>query len=134
MCAMRKDHPLAGRMLTLEGFLAADHLLVSLSGDPRGPLDAALESISARRKVAVTLNSFDAVPSLLLASNLICVVPVGAIRTHVLSDEIYTTAVPLSISPFHCHIAWHARYDREAGHVWMRELVAKTCEEIWSDN
>lgn len=131
VCAMRHDHPLAKGPMTLKDFLAADHLLVSLSGNPIGAIDTALERIGARRKVAVTLNSFGGVPSLLLASNLVCVLPAGVIRTHALKQEIQTLALPFDIPPFHCQIAWHVRNDRDTGHRWMRSLVTQLCDSIW---
>lgn len=133
ICAMRRDHPLAKASLTQERFLTADHLLVSLSGSPVGVADAALDRLGKRRKVAVTLNNFGGVPSLLLASNLICMLPAGVIRTHALRDEVHTCAVPFEIPPFHCHIAWHFRNERDAAHRWMRALVAQMCDAIWGN-
>jgi len=131
VCAMRRGHALAREPLALDDFLAADHLLVSLSGHPVGAVDAALERIGARRRVAVTLNNFGGVPSLLLSSNLVCVLPAGVIRTHALKGQIHTSAVPFDMPPFHCQIAWHARNDRDAGHRWMRALVTQMCDAIW---
>lgn len=131
VCAMRPDHPLARGPLALQDFLAAEHLLVSLSGNPVGAIDAALGAIGARRRVAVTLNNFGGVPSLLLASNLVCVLPAGVIRTHALQGGIHTSAVPFAIPPFQCRIAWHARHERDAGHRWMRALVTQMCAAIW---
>ncbi len=75
ICAMRSKHPLANAALTEEDFLNADHLLVSLSGSPVGFADIVLERHGKRRRVAMTLNNFSGVPSLLLASNLISVLP-----------------------------------------------------------
>ena len=132
VCAMRRDHPLARAPLTLEAFLAADHLLVSLSGNPVGAIDSELERLGKRRKVAVTLNSFSGVPTLLAASNLLCVLPAGVIRTHALKAEVHTAALPFEAPPFHCKVAWHARHDRDAGHRWMRELVMQACDVIWT--
>lgn len=131
MCAMRRGHELARKPLGLADFLASDHLLVSLSGDPVGAIDAVLERTGMRRKVAVTLNNFSGVPSLLMSSNLICVLPTGVIRTHALKDEIHTSALPFDMSPFHCQIAWHARNERDAGQRWMRALVKQMCHAIW---
>jgi DNA-binding transcriptional LysR family regulator len=36
VCVMHKNHPLAGQPLTLDSYCSADHLLVSLSGNPCG--------------------------------------------------------------------------------------------------
>lgn len=131
VCAMRRDHPLAKRTLTEKAFLAADHLLVSLSGNPVGVADTALDRVGKRRRVAVTLNNFAGVPSLLLSSNLICVLPAGVIRTHAQRKDIHTCEIPFEMSPFRCQMAWHARNDRDAGHRWIRALVAQMCDGIW---
>jgi DNA-binding transcriptional LysR family regulator len=131
VCAMRRDHPLAQSPLTEEKFLAAEHLLVSLSGDPVGIADAALERVGQRRRVAMTLNNFSGALPLLLSSNLIAVLPAGVVRTHPLEDQIYACDVPLAIAPFDCQMAWHIRYDRDSAHRWMRALIVQTCHQIW---
>ncbi|RZI93415.1 MAG: LysR family transcriptional regulator, partial [Rubrivivax sp.] len=41
VCVMRREHPLAGEALTLDGFCAARHMLVSYSGRPYGFIDEA---------------------------------------------------------------------------------------------
>jgi DNA-binding transcriptional LysR family regulator len=132
VCAMKRDHPLARGKLTRDAFLKADHLLVSLSGNPVGVADAALESLGKRRRVAMTLNNFGGVPSLLLSSNLICVLPEGAIRTHALKNKIHAGPVPLPIAPFQCRMAWHVRHHRAQAHDWMRALVAQMCTKVWA--
>ena len=53
---MRRDHPLAGRPLTLDDFCAARHLLVSFSGRPFGFVDEALTAVSRQRRVVLTVN------------------------------------------------------------------------------
>jgi len=131
VCAMRADHPLAGAPLTEQGFLAADHLLVSLSGSPVGIADAVIERAGKRRRVAMTLNNFGGVPSLLLASNLICVLPAGVVSTHALAEHIYTCDVPLEIASFDCNMAWHARNDCDPAHRWIRALIVENCQRIW---
>ncbi|MEI5995760.1 hypothetical protein H3V53_00585 [Paraburkholderia bengalensis] len=128
---MRRDHPLAQSPITGEQFLEAEHLLVSLSGDPVGIADGALERAGKRRRVAMTLNNFSGAPSLLLSSNLIAVLPAGVVRTHALKDQIYACNVPLTLAPFDCQMAWHTRYDRDSAHRWMRALIAQTCDQIW---
>lgn len=132
VCAMRRDHPLAKAKLTRDAFLKADHLLVSLSGSPVGVADAALDPTGKRRRVAMTLNNFGGVPSLLLSSDLICVLPAGAIRTHALRNKIHVCPVPIAIAPFQCRMAWHVRHHRAQAHDWMRALIVEMCTKVWS--
>ena len=131
VCAMKSDHPLAKSPITGKDFLGADHLLVSLSGNPVGIVDAALERIGKRRRVVMTLNNFAGAPSLLLTSNLISVLPAGAVHTHALREQIHCCDVPFEIPPFDCQMAWHTRNDREAAHRWIRSLIVRTCDQVW---
>ncbi|CAM2146111.1 LysR family transcriptional regulator, mexEF-oprN operon transcriptional activator [Pararobbsia alpina] len=132
VCAMRLDHPLAKAPITQAAFLRSDHLLVSLSGNPVGVADAALERMGKRRRVAMTLNNFSGVPSLLLASDLICMLPAGVVRTHALRRKIHVCDVPLRLASFECQMAWHTRNERDPAHRWMRALIIETCDRIWN--
>ncbi|MDR3429218.1 MULTISPECIES: LysR family transcriptional regulator [Silvimonas] len=123
VCAMRRNHPLAARPLTLDRFLSADHLLVSLSGDPVGVVDELLLQRGQRRRVAMTVNTFYGVVDLLAASNLISVVPESVIRTHPRRAEIHATPVPFDMPVSRAHLVWHVRHDRDPGHQWLRETV-----------
>ena len=55
--AMRKGHPFA-RAPTEAAFCAAEHLLVSLNGDPHGFIDEMLAKRGSRRRVVLTVPSF----------------------------------------------------------------------------
>lgn len=131
VCAMRRSHPLASRPLTLDRFLCADHLLVSLSGDPIGKVDDLLAQQGLKRRVAMTVNNFYGLPDLLVASNLICVVSESVLRNHPLREQIYTTAPPIHVPTSSCNMAWHIRHDRDPGHRWLRGVLSELCLSIW---
>jgi DNA-binding transcriptional LysR family regulator len=74
--AVRHDHPLAASPVTLDGFCAFSHLLVSPNrGDFHGPTDDALAKLGRKRDVALVVPSFSVVGALLEASDLIAVWP-----------------------------------------------------------
>lgn len=54
----RRGHPLAAAPLTLESFLAWDHLLVSAAGDFEGAVDVKLRETGQRRRVVAALPQF----------------------------------------------------------------------------
>jgi len=131
VCAMRRDHPLSRGKLTLRKFAAADHLLVSLSGDPRGATDTALEHLGIRRRVAMTINSFGAAPNLLRQSDLIAVIPADLTRGVHARSSLHVVRLPVEVPPALISMAWHTRHDRDPGHVWLRRQfssVAQTFE------
>ena len=134
VCAMRKSHPLAGVPLTMKRYLSADHLLVSLSGDPVGMVDKLLAQQGLKRHVAMTVNQFLSVPVLLAESDLLCIVPRTAVKGCGLAESLlHITRPPLDLSTLLVSMAWHVRNDRDAGHIWLRNSVAGICGENASD-
>lgn len=134
ICSMRQGHPLAGGPLTMRQFVGADHLLVSLSGDPVGLIDELLASRGLRRRVAMTINNFYGLVDLLLASDLICVMSDNFFRHHPLHQQIHMTAIPFEVPPSRLSLAWHLRHENDAGHRWLRELVAPMLSGLFGDD
>lgn len=134
ICAMRQGHRLAGTPLTMDGFVGVDHLLVSLSGDPVGLVDELLARQGLRRRVAMTINNFYGLVDLLLASNLICVMSDNFFRHHPMSGQIHMTALPFEVPPSRLSLAWHQRHENDAGHRWLRELVAPMLTGLFGDS
>ncbi|GGP27150.1 LysR family transcriptional regulator [Silvimonas amylolytica] len=130
VCAMRRNHPLANRPLSLENFLSADHLLVSLSGDPVGFVDELLLQKGMRRRVAMTVNNFYGVIDLLTACNLIAVVPESVVLTHPRRAEIHATPLPFEMPQSHAHMVWHNRCERDPGHQWLRQTIMDICMRV----
>ncbi len=131
LCAMRRDHPLAGKKLTLEQYLKADHLLVTLSGDPEGFVDTALSQMGKSRRVAMTVNHFAAVPALLLGSDLIAVVANTVVAKEALAGLVHVTVPPLELPTTQVAVAWHARHDRDPGVHWLKENLVRFAREEW---
>ncbi|MBQ0797036.1 LysR family transcriptional regulator [Zhongshania sp.] len=129
---MRKDHPLAGKAITMDDFLAAKHLLVSQSGDPRGNVDQALQRLEKRRRVAMTVNHFSAVPKLLLNSDLIAVVPQMVAGGPQFGSDLWITDPPLDIEASPVYLVWHTRLDRDLGLIWLRNLLEKVVQQEWA--
>lgn len=131
--AMRADHPLAGRPISLEEFLDARHLLISLSGDTHGPVDAALDRMGLSRRVAVTVNHFPVIPTLLQTSDMITALPDGMMQDAKLRQGLWLTRLPIEVDPISVYLIWHARHDRDPGLIWMRSLLEYLIRERWQD-
>ena len=123
VCAMRPGHPLAKRDMSVEEFAAANHLLVSLSGDTTGFTDTALAQHGLSRRIACSVNQFSLVPSLLTTSDLIAVVPCGVVVDEVINGTLVATCPPLDMAPTSVSIMWHKRQDKDAGMQWIRQHI-----------
>ncbi len=131
LCAMRSDHPLAASPLTMEAFLKADHLVVSMSGDPTGVVDDILLQRGLRRRVAMTINNFYGMVDLLRTTNLVSVMSANFLRHHPNRDQIHLTALPFKPPTIGLSLAWHRRYENDPGHRWLREHVAVMCSSLF---
>lgn len=122
---MRPGHPLAQQQLTLEKFIEADHLLVSLTGDATGPTDVALQSLGKKRRVAMSVNNFFNVPGLLKQTDLICAAPSMVLEREIFSKQLAVFESPIEVSPTPVSLLWHKRQDHDPGLQWLRRHVAK---------
>ena len=71
---MRKDH-VSARSLTQAAYCKAQHLLVSLSGNPHGFVDELLTKRGLKRRIALTVPSFMMALAHLSSSDLIAALP-----------------------------------------------------------
>lgn len=129
VCAMRVDHPLAAETLSLESFVAADHLMVSLTGDATGIVDEILQARGLRRRVAMTVNHFFLVARLLKGSNLISTVPYEAVAEYACGQELRVVRPPIDIPPITLSMLWHERNHRDAGQRWLRDQIQAIARE-----
>lgn len=128
VCVMRADHPDAvDGAISLERFCALDHVLVSSSGGAfHGVTDEALARIGQSRRVMCSVTSFLVLPELLLATDLIAVVPR---RLAVGNAKLIMLEPPIEIAGFSKTLAWHERSHRDAGQAWVRALLIETLGE-----
>jgi DNA-binding transcriptional LysR family regulator len=129
VCVMRADHPDAvGETLALDRFCALDHALVSSSGGAfQGVTDQALARIGRSRRVTVSVSSFLVLPEILMASDLIAVVPR---RLATKSNGLIMLEPPVDIPGFSKTVAWHERTHHDPGHKWLRSLLFDTCKTL----
>jgi len=129
-CVMKPDHELADKDLDLQSFCSAEHLLVSLSGDPSGVVDSSLKKLGLQRRVAMTVNSFSCAIELLQSANLICVMPYSMASKAIVRGELIQKVLPLKVMPAPISIAWHKRNQRNLALKWfIKEVQAIVRDE-----
>lgn len=128
VCAMRKGHPLLAQpRLTLESFLRARHLMVSLLGSV-ALIDHELAAHGHRRNVVLTINQFALAPRLLAETDLICVVPANTVRNSPYSHLLEAVQAPFPFAHRTVNLVWHERSDNLPAHRWLREEILKVCK------
>ncbi|MBD2068402.1 LysR family transcriptional regulator [Leptolyngbya sp. FACHB-671] len=130
VCAMRHNHPLAGKKLTLARYVEAKHLLVTLTGETTGLLEPFLQEQGLTRRIGLTVNQFFVVPQILINSDLIAVLPTRVVELSGMSDQLYLTAVPIEIPLSSVKMMWHERSHHNLAQAWLRSQLAKVCSGI----
>ena len=134
LCVMRPDHPLTHTKMTLKQFASADHLLVSLSGDTTGYTDQVLMQQGLTRRIAVTVNHFSMVKTMLVESDLICVIPAGVVSKAVISGELIAVMPPVEVIGQPVSALWHKRQDKDQGLMWLRQHIKQMLIEKVREN
>ncbi|NRB41663.1 MAG: LysR family transcriptional regulator [Pseudomonadales bacterium] len=123
VCAMRPDHPLAEQDLDLECFAAAEHLLLSLSGEASGGVDTLLQQQGLNRRIAMTVNHCYNIPKLLINTDMITTIPLPVIIESVDKGQLVIKKLPFDLAPGPISMTWHARHQRDPETLWLREKV-----------
>lgn len=121
--AMRRDHPAAAGF-DLDQWLAYPHILISSAGETYGPLDEALEALGRSRRIGFVVSSFLMAPSLLLASDLIAMLPSRCVPAKS-ADQFSVFAPPIPVEGFPLHVGWHARRDEDLAVRHVAELIER---------
>lgn len=124
VCVMRRGHPLAAEPLTLDGYCAANHLMVSFSGRAHSLVDRALLELGRDRRVLLIVNQFFTAGRVVANSNLIVVLPRHLIASTGMNDLLTSKELPFAMPEVNVDMLWHERDARSPAHKWLREHMA----------
>lgn len=120
VCALRPEHPLRHKKLSLKQYLAASHVHVSSRIKGSGHIDLALRSIGKKRDIGLRLQHYSALPGLLASSDLLASIPRKLAQYWQLAHK----SLPFSTSSMELHAFWHRSADHDPAIVWLRGTVA----------
>nr|WP_315594170.1 LysR family transcriptional regulator [uncultured Cupriavidus sp.] len=124
VCVMRAGHPLTARTdITLDEFLAQDHLLVTFSGSGHILLERALVDAGAKSRIKVRMPQYLAAPHAILGSDLIWTAPQALANVLARYYPLAIRPLPLTLEPFEVALYWHQRFHKDPANVWFRSLV-----------
>jgi DNA-binding transcriptional LysR family regulator len=124
----RRGHPRAAQSMSIEAYAALNHVLVSPRGDTSGAVDRALADFGLKRRIALLVATYLALPVALAASDLVATVPRRtAQRIAAIADiEILPLAIDLAVT---VSMAWHRRAASEPAQVWFRSLLIEAARD-----
>jgi DNA-binding transcriptional LysR family regulator len=116
----RENHPAFRSRLTLRRYLTYGHIAVG----PGNLIDEILERRGAsRREVILHTQNFVGAPLLAAQSDLLATIPMGLFRASSRMVALGHAAPPFEIPSTEICVVWHERFQKDAGHTWLRNLV-----------
>lgn len=122
--AMRKGHAFA-RAPTLPAFCRAQHLLVSLDGDPSSFVDQLLRKRGLQRRVIMTVPTFMMALTHLSNSDMIAALPRRLVERYAASFALALVELPLKRKSDVIQAVATRAAMMDAGVAWLMELVVE---------
>ena len=126
VCVMRRGHPLSRDALTMDAFLSASHLKVSMSPSDRRFVDDILRREGRQRRIVLNVPHWLLVPRILGASDLISVMP-GRFAAALQDPDLVCLEAPFASEPFDWRLYRHRRHDGEGPVEWLCGRLRRVC-------
>ncbi|HIJ84773.1 MAG: transcriptional regulator, LysR family [Magnetococcales bacterium] len=129
VCVARPGNPHVGEKLTLEGFLAADHVQFMPPELTTTFVDEALLQQGYTRKIVGRFNNSGIIPHLVATSDLLTVFPDR--QAHFLASRmnLEVHSLPFSVMPMRIAMAWHARNEESLPERWLRKVIVDLLDQ-----
>ena len=125
--AMRRDHPLSLSPLSIEDYLAADHIHVSSRKKGRGHADAALSELGEKRNIRMRVQDYLVAAEVTRQSDLLWTAPLVLAR----QTDLHLSEPPLEITPLIWHLYWNRNASDDPANQWLRGMIGETVAEIF---
>ena len=132
VCLMRKDHPLASKVMTPADYLAASHITpLSYSQSHRGVVETHLTSIRASRSQSVVIAYFSTAPFLLMSSDLIFSTSRHFASYFAEFLPLVIRESPITFPQMTFYQLWHDRAHYSPEHRWLRDIIMRARNSLY---
>ena len=129
---LRPDHPLLQRrrgvrpFLTPEGYVSAQHVVVSPRGATSNPVERMFAGKRIDRRIVLNVPHATSLMNILPGSDLIATVPDRCVGFLCRDKQLTWAKMPIPIEPSLVYQWWHKRQEYDPGHRWLRQVMAET--------
>ena len=118
--------------ISLEDYVRLPHVLTNLrpGRSVRGIVDEALEKVGLRRNVVLTTPRFLTVPSLVARAPVVVTMQARLARLFAAELGLNISPPPVELREVAVSLLWHASYDRDPAHKWLRQLIVRLAVEL----
>lgn len=122
-----ESHPLASGLISMEGYVAASHVIVSRSGLDKDAVERPFLPEDLSRRVVASVGGFAAALALARQFHLVATVP--ELHTLGLRKGMFSFELPMHSTGFTVSMVWHPRMEADPVHRWFRACLRAVCSE-----
>jgi len=132
VCVVREGHPVVGKRLTLDQYLALEHIVVSPLGRPSS-VDGVLAERGHERRIRRVVPFF--LSGLHMAATTDCILTVSDRAALALASTLRLRILepPLPLPPYSLNLLWHPRLENEPANQWLRDVFIRAAAETVPD-
>ncbi|GJE62053.1 LysR family transcriptional regulator [Methylobacterium trifolii] len=134
LCLFNADLLSVPAPLSLDDYLRFPHIMTSMTGTDRGLVDVALAAIGRRRRLAATTPRFTTVAFHVQAAPVIATMIDELAKSFATQLGLTTSPVPVPLDEFTYSMIWHASYDNDPAHRWLRGVLVRLGREAMGEN
>jgi len=130
VCLFDPRHAQPGKRLTLERYLAHEHVIVSYNGDLRGIVE---DLLGVQRRVRVSVPTFHNIGALVEGTALLATVPDVVARELIsLRPNLRTCPLPLDLGGSPMELLWRSMVEDDEAIRLIRDLVIRVVKTVES--
>lgn len=111
--------------ISLKDYVRLPHVLTSLRRGERGVVDDVLEKMGKSRKIALVTPRFVGVPFLVAGAPVVTTMHARLARIFARELDLALSRVPIELPEVTISMLWHASYDSDPGHEWLRKAIVR---------
>ena len=109
-----------------------DRLSWTVREGERGVVDDALAELGLKRAVVLTTPRFLAVPFLVARAPVVVTMHARLARLFAAELGLSLSPPPVALRDIAVSLLWHASYDHDPAHAWLRQAVVGLAQEVAS--
>ena len=110
--------------MSLEGYLAAPHVRVTVALEDDSEIDEALARLGHKRRIVVQIPHWSAAPEMIRGTDLVLTAARRSIAQLGIGG-LLCSDLPFQLARFPFVQTWHRRRDMDPAHCWLREQIAQ---------
>lgn len=129
VCVLRHGHPFAKRAMTLDDYLALEHVMVSSRRRGRGLVDMALARLGRQADTVMRVAHFQPALHVVMASDMAVTAPLALAARY----EVVRKKLPFDVAPLRTVLYWHRNADHDPANIWMRKQIIEASRRLKPD-